>query len=79
MAHFFGSIQGNRGEATRLGSKDSGLEIVAASCQGSVRIRLFERDGIDFATVALDQWHGSGQCLTLYSGPVRGPQEAPKC
>jgi hypothetical protein len=25
MAHFYGSIQGNRGEATRMGSKDSGI------------------------------------------------------
>jgi hypothetical protein len=25
MAHFYGEIQGNRGEATRLGTKDSGF------------------------------------------------------
>jgi len=25
MAHFYGSIQGNRGEATRMGTKDSGI------------------------------------------------------
>lgn len=26
MAHFYGSMQGNRGEATRCGSKESGIE-----------------------------------------------------
>lgn len=26
MAHFYGWIQGNRGEATRMGSKDSGID-----------------------------------------------------
>lgn len=26
MAHFYGNIQGNRGEATRMGTKDSGIE-----------------------------------------------------
>lgn len=26
MSRFYGSIQGNRGEATRQGSKDSGIE-----------------------------------------------------
>lgn len=26
MARFYASIQGNRGEATRIGSKDSGIE-----------------------------------------------------
>jgi len=26
MAHFYGSIQGNRGEATRMGTKTSGIE-----------------------------------------------------
>ena len=25
MAHFYANIQGNRGEATRMGSKDSGI------------------------------------------------------
>lgn len=26
MAHFYASIQGNRGEATRIGTKNSGIE-----------------------------------------------------
>lgn len=25
MGHFYGNLQGNRGEATRMGSKDSGI------------------------------------------------------
>ncbi len=30
MAHFRGTLQGNRGDASRLGSKDSGLQVTCA-------------------------------------------------
>lgn len=36
MATFYGTIQGNRGEATRLGSYDSGFRASAQSWNGSV-------------------------------------------
>ena len=72
MAHFYGSIQGQRGEVTRLGSKTSGLSIVAASWQGCVRVELSEQDGIDIAHVNLTPWHGHATNHTLYLGPVSG-------
>lgn len=72
MAHFYGVIQGNRGEATRMGSKASGLETTAASWQGSVRVMLYELNGVDCAIVTLMPWHGKGATKELYSGPVRG-------
>ena len=72
MAHFYGRLKGARGEATRCGHKSSGLYIAAASWQGSVRVTLYERDGIDYATVYLDPWQGIGTHRVLYEGPVAG-------
>ncbi len=72
MAHFYGSIQGARGEATRLGSKGSGLRSIAASWQGAVSVDLYEKNGVDMVTVSLRQWHGKGSSRTLYDGPVGG-------
>jgi hypothetical protein len=72
MAHFYGKIQGQRGRASRLGSKASGLDVTAASWQGAVSITLRERDGIDYATVELVTWNGAGTNRVLYDGPVDG-------
>ena len=74
MAHFYGSIDGNRGEASRLGSKHSGFRAVAASYQGSVRAYLShdEATGRDMVRVELDDWRGSGvrKPVLLYEGPI---------
>ena len=40
MATFYGTLQGCRGLATRLGSKDSGLKVSAQSYDGSVITKL---------------------------------------
>lgn len=72
MAHFRGIIQGTRGEASRLGSKNSGLNVAACSWQGSVVVTLDydETTGKDVATVALQPHHGAGVAKVLYRGPV---------
>ena len=72
MAHFLGSIQGSRGEASRLGTKSSGLDVTAASWSGSVRVRLWfdESSAVDHCSVSLSPWHGSGVSVSLYRGPV---------
>lgn len=73
MAHFFGSVNGqSRNEASRLGSKRSGLSVVAASWQGAVEVSLNhnERTGIDQCCVSLRPWHGAGTHISLYRGPV---------
>lgn len=41
MAHFYGTLQGNRGEASRLGTKDSGITTYAASWEGAVRVHIW--------------------------------------
>lgn len=70
MAHFIGTVKGQRGEASRLGSKTSGLTTVAASWIGAVRVDLSERDGVTHALVKLAPWHGAGVDRILYDGPV---------
>lgn len=74
MAQFRGTIQGMRGEASRLGSKETGLTVNAASWDGEVTVRLFHANGIDMVDVSLLS-HGKGDRRTLYRGPVAG-QEA---
>lgn len=74
MAQFRGMLKGQRGQASRLGSKRSGLEVAACSWQGSVLVTLEhdEATGKDVATVALQPHHGSGIAKVLYCGPVGG-------
>lgn len=40
MAALYGRLQGNRGEATRTGSKDSGITSQLETWEGSVRTEL---------------------------------------
>lgn len=73
MAHFYGTIDGNRGTASRLGTAKSGLRTVAASWQGAVDVRLYcNTDGVDRCRVMLVPWHGAGTSRVLYDGPVSG-------
>jgi hypothetical protein len=72
MAHFYGELRGSRGEVTRLGTKASGLRTMAASWEGAVVVRLWDRDGVDMATVSLRPHHGAGVHRVLYDGPVSG-------
>lgn len=71
MAHFCGTLQGSRGEATRMGTKDSGIETYAASWEGAVRVKPFVGpDGRDWAQVELTTWARAGVEHPLYRGPV---------
>jgi hypothetical protein len=77
MAHFYGSIQGNRGEATRLGTKNSGLEATVASWEGAVQVIAVHNEeiGKDMVEVHLIPWHGSGCHKLLYRGLISGKEE----
>lgn len=72
MAHFRGTIQGTRGEASRLGSKDSGLTVEAQSWQGKVTVQLAHdpATGIDSVIIELSKHHGQGRSMLLYNGPI---------
>ena len=77
MAHFYGTIKGARGEATRCGTKNSRLTTVAASWKGAIRVTLYVDDsGRDCYRVEQVEWKGSGLYRPLAEGVVGSPQEA---
>lgn len=75
MAHFYASVQGNRGEVHRLGSKASGMTATVASYAGAVTVSITHdpATGRDMVKVALAPWKGSGISRELYAGPVDDP------
>lgn len=83
MAHFRGTISGSRGEASRLGTKASGMHVEAQSWGGKVVVRLYAvENGRDHAEVTLENHHGGGPVrpVVLYDGPVGGMfAPAPEC
>jgi hypothetical protein len=70
VAHFYGKIHGQRGPASRLGNRNSGLQVTAASWAGCVEVNLYVRDGVDCCDVFLAPWKGAGVGKHLYSGPI---------
>ena len=74
MAHFYGTLVGSRGEATRCGSKASGVAVTAASWEGAVSVYIYYNDEAkkDYARVHLTKWQGAGTEHELYHGPVEG-------
>ena len=73
MAHFYGTVQGARGEASRLGHKRDGLRTVAASWSGAIEVAAYQReDGVDCARISFRQHHGHGTSRLIYDGPISG-------
>lgn len=74
MGYFYGTVRGRRGEATRCGTKDSGMETACASWEGAVRCNAYfnEDEGEDWVHVILGEWEGRGEkaAITLYHGPI---------
>ena len=70
MAHFYGTVQGTRGEASRLGTKNSGLRTVAASWAGSIEVWLGHNDttGEDTFSVDMKPHHGTGDTVEIAKG-----------
>ena len=76
MAHFRGTIQGQRGQASRLGSKRTGFDAHIASWQGCVDVYLSaDENGVDHARVTLSPHHGVGTDRVLYDGPISGKKK----
>jgi hypothetical protein len=71
MARFRGTLQGSRGEASRLGDSRSGLEVDACSWNGRIEVRLWAKyarnekapkgeEDIDYVRITSAQ-HGSSR------------------
>lgn len=74
MSQFYGALQGNRGSATRCGTKGSGMLTHCASWEGAVRCSAYydEATKKDRVKVELVQWHGNGTSRVLYDGNING-------
>lgn len=69
MARFFGTVQGGRGQATRLGH--SGLHVTAQSHSGSIVIDL-DRDGDeDVCTIGVAEGSRGRPDYIMYRGPIK--------
>jgi len=62
MSHFYGSVKGNRGQATRGGSKYSGYTSYCAGWGGGIEVRLWHDPdgGKDHYIVRQVPHHGKG-------------------
>jgi hypothetical protein len=69
MARFFGTVQGGRGKATRLGHKE--MYVTAQSYSGSVIVAMFTENGEDYVSIGLGNGSTGGSNFSLYSGPVK--------
>jgi hypothetical protein len=75
MAHFYGQVQGSGGAVHRLGGASGGMHTIAASWEGAVHVRLYHKDGRDFARVFVTSWEGSRtQERTLYDGAIKSEE-----
>ena len=70
MSHFYGVLSGSRGEATRCGTKNSGMSATAASWKGAINVVLYEENGVDMYRVVQIPWRGNGVSKVLAKGVV---------
>ena len=72
MAMFFGTIQGGRGEATRLGHANTGLHVSAQSYEGSIIVNMYHtHDGLQCVDISVATGSAKSGGYTLYSGPIK--------
>lgn len=76
MAHFYGTLDGARGPATRCGTKTSGMRVVCASWDGAVKSTAYvNSEGVDCVCVEKILWGGVGEIRLLYDGPIGKAKE----
>ena len=74
MAHFYGTLVGNRGIATRQGTKNSDLTTVCASWEGAIQAQVHydSKKDCDIVRVMFVPWYGKGISKEIYHGPISG-------
>ena len=73
MSHFYGTIKGTKGEATRCGDKRKGYRAIAAGWRGAIEttLRHDDKTGKDMFSVYLVPWGSSGGTnILLASGEL---------
>lgn len=74
MAHFYGTLKGARGEATRCGTRNSGITAVAASWKGAIQVSVTQdADGNDCFVVSQMRWKGEGIDKVIATGIIGQP------
>lgn len=69
MARMYGSVQGNRGDAHRLGHNK--MITYCATVSGAIRCEAFiGPKGQDYVLVSMEPWQGAGMHRTIYRGPI---------
>lgn len=69
MARFYGTVQGSRGEVTRIGHKS--MDTYCASWKGAIRCHAYIDDnGRDMVLVEKVRWQGQGENKVLYYGEI---------
>jgi hypothetical protein len=77
MSKFYGTVEGNRGEATRCGTPKSGITTQAASWKGAIRTVVFVDDqGRDAYRVEMIPWQGAGESRVIETGVFPGQAES---
>ena len=76
MSHFYGTLNGSHGQATRQGTKESGLKTVAASWNGCITTYLYiDLQGRDCFVIEQDTWQGVGVQEVIAHGHIGHKKE----
>jgi hypothetical protein len=72
MAHFRGYVEGNRSSASRLGSEESGVRVIAQSWDGQIRVDMWHQAGEDWVRIIAEP-NGLPDVggKVLWKGPVK--------
>ena len=78
MSYFYGTVKGGRSEATRQGTKTSGLVSHSASMEGAVKVVLSYDDTLEkvVASISLTTWPyaNAGVDRHLMTLPIDGSE-----
>ena len=78
MSHFYGTLNGNRGQTTRQGTKRTGLTAVAASWAGCVKVYVYiDQQGRDAFVIYQDTWQGAGTRQDIARGVLGQEHRTP--
>ena len=76
MSHFYGTLQGSRGKATRCGTGASGIKTQAAGWRGAIEVQVFKGiTGEDRYKVWLIPWPNTGAHVTIAEGILNSDVE----
>ena len=80
MSHFYGSIEGDRSEATRQGSKKNGISGHVRGWDFGVRVLMRDEDGVDTAGIYLtsgSNGHASEKAVGTFTAADLTTREEP--